>query len=31
MSALSGIVPLAVRKRIYPHMAEFVWVLTKKK
>ena len=31
MSVMSGIVPLAVRKRIYPHMAEFVWVLTKKK
>ncbi len=31
MPGLSGIVPLAVRKRIYPHMAEFVWVLTKKK
>ena len=31
MPGMSGIVPLAVRRRIYPHMAEFVWVLTKKK
>lgn len=28
---MSGLLPLAVRKRIYPHLSEFVWVLTKKK